>query len=235
MISKIYGELKVKKTIIKQITDCIEQVFDRGGRELCKRIIIYPCGEVGIQAYNIMKNIYSIEPAYIIDNRKCKYTDNIKGVSFLKDLDTSKYILFLTSKNLNIYKELKDNIIYFFQNENIIELECMKSIVSKEYPEFKTKIGKYSYGKICTNHRWIESIGSFCSFGDGTDYVTNHEMRYITTHPIIYDGKSVEGYEYPFRVDSEMDYYMEGIEPNSEKIKNKEEQKSEMMCGLAEM
>lgn len=59
------------KTLITQITDCIEKTFDLGGEDFSKKIIIFPCGDVGIQIANIMKNIYSLEPAYLIDNKKC--------------------------------------------------------------------------------------------------------------------------------------------------------------------
>ena len=65
------------KTIITQITDCIERIIETGGAELSKKIILYPCGDIGIQVASIMRNIYSIEPAFLLDNHKSKYTDNI--------------------------------------------------------------------------------------------------------------------------------------------------------------
>ena len=64
------------KSLITQITDCIEHIIDMGVN-LSKKIIIYPCGDVGIQVASIMKNIYSLDPAYLIDNHKCKYAPNI--------------------------------------------------------------------------------------------------------------------------------------------------------------
>lgn len=205
------------KTLITQITDCIEHIFDTRGVTLSKKIVVFPCGDVGIQVASIMRNIYSVEPAYLIDNHKYKYTDNIHEISFLKDINTDEYVLFLASTNPNIYFDLKDRALEYFSEENIIELECMSSLNRFEFP--KTEIGRYSYGPICHNHTWIKSIGSFCSFAAGVDVVTNHEFRYLTTHPIIYAGKNIEGYEYPFELDKDSDFYMLGIEPKTEMVK----------------
>ena len=207
------------KTLITQITDCIEHIFNVGGVPLSQKIIIFPCGDVGIQVSSIMRSIYSVEPAYMIDNHKCKYTSSIHEISYLDQINTEEYVLFLASTNPDIYDELKKSAVKYFSDEKIIELECMQSVGSSNYPKWKTEIGRYSYGPICINHPWIKSIGSFCSFAVGVDYVTNHEFRYVTTHPIIYEGKNIEGYEYPFEFDKTNDCYMEGIEPKTEYVK----------------
>lgn len=208
------------KTLITQITDCIEDIFDReGGAELIKKIIVYPCDDVGIQVVSIMRSIYAVEPAYLIDDHKCKYTDNIHDTSYLQNINTDEYVLFLASTNTDIYKDLKESVEKYFSAENIIELDCMLPVSKSGYPKFETKIGKYSFGPLCVGHPWIKSIGSFCSFARGVDYVTNHEMRYLTTHPIIYDGKCIEGYEYQFKANEAYDFYMPGIEPKAEMVK----------------
>lgn len=206
------------KTLITQITDCIERIFDMGGA-LSKKIIIYPCGDVGIQVASILRVIYSIEPAFLIDNHKCKYTPNIHDISYLDQIDTDGYVLFLASTSAKIYNELKDNATKYFLPESIIELECMSHVDWSKSPKYTTEIGKYSYGPICRNHPLIKLIGSFCSFADGVDFVGNHEMRYVTTHPILYVGKHIEGYEYPFVLDHNEDYYMPGIEPKTEYVR----------------
>lgn len=208
------------KTLITQITDCIERIFDAGGgTALSKKIIVFPCGDVGIQVSNIMQSIYSVEPAYLIDNHKCKYTENIHEISYLKDINTKEYFLFLASTNSDIYKDLMSCALEYFPADKIIELECMSSANRSEYPEWKTEIGRYSYGPICYNHPLIKSIGSFCSFAFGVDFVTNHEFRYVTTHPIIYRGKDIEGYEFSFELDKTQDYYISGVEPKTEMVK----------------
>lgn len=215
---QVGGKSKMAKTLITQITDCIEYIFDTWERK--KKIIIYPCGDVGIQVFSIMKNIYSVEPAYLIDNGKCKYCPNIHELLFLRNIDTENYVLFLSSTNSDVYETLKTNALEYFPADRIVELESMLNKTETIVPKYKTKIGKYSYGPICIEHHpWIKSIGSFCSFADGVDFVTNHEMRYITTHPIIYNGKNIEGFEFPFEHHIAQNYYMPGIEPRPEKIK----------------
>ena len=116
------------KTLVTQITDCIERIFDVGGAALSKKIIVFPCGDVGIQASNIMRNIFSVEPVYLIDNHKCKYTDNIHEISFLRGIDTNEYVLLLSSTNPDIYYDLKKNALEYFSEDRIIELVDRKLI-----------------------------------------------------------------------------------------------------------
>lgn len=201
------------KTLITQITDCIEKVFDIDGRDFSKNIIIYPCGDVGIQVINILKNIYSVEPAFLIDTKKCKYNALIHDVSFLKTLDSKEYILMLASTNLDIYSSLRKTAQEYFPEERILELESMANNIKKPVSFFKTKIGRYSYGPICRNHVLIESIGSFCSFAMGVDVVPNHEMNCITTHPILYAGVCYEGITIDYENFKDAAWYMQGISP----------------------
>ena len=49
-----------------------------------------------------------------------------------------------------------------------------------------------------------------------TMYLT---MRYISTHPIMYEGKNIAGYEFPFCWHEGEPYYFPGIEPLADKIK----------------
>ncbi|MBQ2883879.1 MAG: CatB-related O-acetyltransferase [Alphaproteobacteria bacterium] len=206
----------MSKTITAEITRSIERIFDMGGRTLAEKIIIYPCGDVGIQTVNILKDIYSIEPAYLIDNHKCKYSEKIHDISILKSINIDEYVLFLTSTNLDIYMELKNRVLEYFQEEKIIELEQME-LLSNFY--IKTEIGKHSYGSLCRPHVMIKSIGAFCSFAQGVECVVNHEMNYVTTHPMIYQGKYFEEKDYPNELFIHEAYYFPGIDPKSEKIK----------------
>ena len=83
---------------------------------------------------------------------------------------------------------------------------------------WETKIGKHSYGPICRDHLLIESIGAFCSFAPGTEVVFEHETRYLTTSPMIYRG-AIEGKFTQFTAFKELPYYIEGIQPEVEKLK----------------
>ena len=206
---------------IKDITNCIEDYIQKSSAGT--GIIVYPCGDIGIRTIEIMKGIYGIVPDFIVDDKKCAYSKDIYPTSLFKTIDRKKYYILLASTNREIYIQLKEVILRYFDVSNIIELDCMRNIrdvTEAEYAEYKTQIGRYSYGPICIkNHPWIESIGSFCSFAEGVSYVTNHEMRYISTHPFIYEGKNIEGYEYPFSLHKAQPYYMTGIEPKVDKIR----------------
>lgn len=200
----------MKKTLITEICDCIERVFDEGGLSLCQRIIVFPCGDIGIQVSNIMRNIYSIEPAYLIDNHKSRYSPNIYELSYLENIRTDDYVLLLSSKNTDIYDDLKTQCRKYFSAEKIIELESMVelSMVNKS----KTICGKYSYGPLC-NHPFVESVGSFTSVADGVDVVGNHAYQYLTTHDIIAACKQNYPY-FDYETHKGKEWYFEGIKPH---------------------
>ncbi len=163
---------------------------------------------------NIMKNIYSLEPAFLLDNKKCKYSANIYDVSFLKSIDCKDYLLFLTSTNPIVYKELKEAVSSYFPIDRILEFP---DVIPRENPksELHTDIGRYCYGPLCRNHELIESIGNFCSFAPGVDVVPNHEMRFVTTHPILFACRMHTGIEIDYEYFKDEPWYMPGIEPKS--------------------
>lgn len=173
------------KTLITQLTEIIERTFDVGGQDFSRKIIVFPCGDVGIQCINIMEKVYDLRPAYVLDNHKCKYNPKIKPVAFLDNIECSDYVLILTSTNSDIYDDLKEKALEFFSSENILELEEMNNAVS-QYPQCKTKIGKYSYGPICCNHPLIKEIGAFCSFAEGCSVVDNHATNLLSTSKFLY-------------------------------------------------
>ena len=208
------------KTLITQITDCIERIFDMGVCGLRQGIIVFPCGDVGIQTISIMRNIYSLEPAYLIDNKKCRYSSHIHELSYLDGINTEEYILFLASTNWDIYDEIKGEVLKYFSKERIIELECM-TIPRKERLDIKPTCGKYSYGPLCTNP-YVESIGAFCSFAEGTSVVENHATDYISTHPFVYySGNSLfDGWNrIKYEDYSDAPWYFPGVNPHAEKLK----------------
>lgn len=211
----------MNKTVITQITELIEQIIDENrtndGR-FDKPIIVYPCGDLGIQIINIMKTVYSMEPTYIIDNHKSKYSSCIHPISFLKEIDISNCILILASINPDIYDDLKKSAEMYLSDNQIYELDSMKEL-NYIYSDLRTSIGKYSYGPICKNHPLIESIGAFCSIAAGVDVVWNHEKKYITTHPMIYLGHDLLGIDIPYELYKKHVFYVEGIEPKAEYIK----------------
>lgn len=201
--------------LTQQIRECIESRYGE-----YKKFIIFPFGDVGVQVKDILNHVYGLTEAYILDNHLCRYNPRIKALSFLEGLDSREYCLLLSSTNTDIYEELKKEVLRYFPVESIAELSAMRAVKEKE-ERYVTKIGKYSYGPICCNHRYIESIGAFCSFAPGVDVVFNHEMNHLTTHPIIYMGASMPEFQNPQDykgAGKTPEWYFEGVYPRRENL-----------------
>lgn len=200
----------MKDTLVSQIKKCIEDKISGGGMA-DKKFIIFPFGDVGLQVKYVLNNVYAIQESYILDNKLSEYNTNIKTTAFLKNIECENYYLILACTNREIYGELKKNIIKYFPNKNILELPSMRHI---------TLIGKHSYGPICRDHQFIESIGNFCSFAIGTEVVFNHEIKCITTHPMIYEGANWGGKNFvDYGCFKDSPWYIEGIQPKQEHLK----------------
>ncbi len=204
----------MEKSLTTQITESIERTFSWNGRNLSDRIIVFPIGDVGIQVINILEKIYQLKPAYMIDNHKCQYNSGIHNEEFLKEINTEEYLLILASTSFEKYIQLRQIAYKYFSKDNIIEFEEMLNIMKREPLKFyPTRIGRYSYGPICRDHELIASIGSFCSISVGCDVVVNHEMRYITTHPMIFDGVNLDGMDIGFDYFRDSPFYFPGVQP----------------------
>lgn len=164
--------------LIKEIKRCIEEKLDMGFR----KFVIFPFGDVGMQAKAILRDAYGIEAEYIFHSRLWKYNPAIKPLEFLDTISRDGLCALLTTTDFDIYAECKNALQKYFADEAIAELSSMVNF------KWRTKIGKYSYGPLCKNHRYIESIGAFCSFAPGAEVAFNHPTEYITTHEIIYAG-----------------------------------------------
>lgn len=161
--------------------------------------------------------MYGIYADYIIDNHLCKYNPRIKPLSFLEEIDCSKYTIFLAATNDKIYTQLYTSLKKYVSCDNIAELDFMRKIRGHT-----TCVGRYSYGPICRNHELIEHIGNFCSFAYGVEVVGNHEMNFLTTHPLLSAGKDgPEGCEHEYSEFKDRPYYFEGVEPQDVVVKNK--------------
>ena len=198
-------------TTEQSIRKCIEKAIDNN----INKFIIFPYGDIGRQVNDILNNVYNIKASYIIDNHLCKYNQDIRPLSYLKNLDTEGYAIILASTNKEIYEELKSELLSYVSVSNIFEFFVNKKV--PEYPMYITTIGKYSYGPLCKNHPNIESIGNFCSFAPGVDVVDKHDVNFITTHPIINGGHlPIEDYsKYNDRV-----WYFDGIQPHKTEFKH---------------
>jgi len=205
----------MEEPITKQIKDCIETELMLGGGH--RKFIIFPFGDTGIQTKTILKEVYDIEPAYILDNRLCRYNKSIKPSCFLGEIDCTGYVLILAITNRKIYDKLKAEIMQYLQPSQIIELKSMQEKETETHHKFEdnfsTNIGKYSYGPLCRDHYFVESIGAFCSFAEGADVVGNHEMNYITTHPMICAGQNVRNITIDYEEYKEERWYFGGVKP----------------------
>ncbi len=199
------------KKVVGQITDCVEKAYDLQGMDYHDHIIVYPYGDIGIRVVEIMRNVYDIEPAFIVDMRISKYNSKILPYSALETLEEKeKYVVILASTNKKIYPELYKNAVNIVGEDRVIELE---SNTVKQVVELPTKIGKHSYGPICRDHRVIKSIGAFCSFANGVDVVANHEMNCITTAPFVYFGQTDEAQNRVYTDFKDRAWYLDGVSP----------------------
>ncbi len=203
--------------LYQQVRKIIESEITNGNLEF----VIFPFGEVGLYVLNILRNVYGIEPVFICDNSLCFYNTRIQPLSVCRKLNIKNVKVILSCTNTSIYDSLKEEAIEYFGEKGIIELPEMqqKDIAKVE----RTKCGKYSYGPLC-NHRYVESVGAFCSFANGTDVVINHAMDYISTHPFIYYDKSVCQYfdRYSDHKDDRWYFYLgESKKPMASSVKVK--------------
>lgn len=199
------------ENLVKQIKACIEKKLDSGFREF----IIFPFGETRLLVKQILNEAYGIQERYILDNHLCVYNPKINSAEVLDSINCKNYCLILSSVDEKICLDLKEMIKKYFEDENIAEIIEKPNISNKI-----TKIGKYSYGPLCKNHLYIESIGAFCSFAAGTEVVQNHEMNYLTTHPMIYAGANLNIFK-KYAEYREYDWYFDGVEPKKEKIEKR--------------
>lgn len=194
------------ETLISKIKKCIEQALDNGEKEF----IIYPFGDVGMQVKNILYDSYNLTPSFILDNHLYKYNTEIKPLSYIKNLPhLNDYCVVLASTNPQIYNELKEAIL-----EYIIPNKCYEFYTLPPNRQWKTELGKYSFGPIAQNHGLIEKIGNFCSFAYGVAVVPNHVMSCITTSPICYAGQGHDGIQFEYETYKDAPWYFKGIQPH---------------------
>ena len=111
--------------IESEIRKIIELQLDRE-----KKFIIYPFGKVGLEYKKIMHDVYGIKDIIILDNKISKYNSEIHGLSYCKKLNKDDYVKFIASTNIEIYDELKKNALNYFQEDDIVEMDSMKEIMS---------------------------------------------------------------------------------------------------------
>lgn len=173
---------------------------------------------------NILNMAYGVMENYVVDDQLCKFNPQIHSTRLFDEIEIEKYSVILATDKKELYDELLEKmLVKKFDMSQIYTFECNKMKNGKEInrqerasylKQLVTKIGKYSYGPICVEHHpLIEEIGAFCCFAYGVEVVSNHEMRYITTHDILYAGKQYMGIDIPYECYRGEEYFLEGIEP----------------------
>lgn len=168
-----------------------------------------------MQVKHILNEAYGIQEKYILDNHLCDYNSQIKSLSYLKGVERDNICLILACINLQIYDNLKQEARRYFPEESIAEFHCISQWKEENKKSCVTQIGKYSYGPLCVDHMLIESIGAFCSFAPGCNVVSNHEMKYITTHPFLAGGVSWGRNYADYKQEK---WYFKGVVPQINKV-----------------
>lgn len=201
-----------------EIREALQKMLEKsGGGE----IVLYPFGDVGMRIKSILEEGYGISPIYILDNTLCKYNTAIKPLAYLKEIDCSSINVILASTNKGIYSEIKNNLLMYVNQEQIIELESMKYIdeeVKKELPkqEHEIKIGKYSSGPLCSvgmENYFVEEVGAFSQSAIGSAVVGNHSLRYISTHNFLTADKSVNALYLDYDDYKDAVWHFKGVRP----------------------
>lgn len=164
-------------TRYQKIKSKIESVIRSGNRN---NFLIYPFGEYGVLTKQILNYCYGVKEAYIIDNMLSEFNKDIKNLRFCESLDCTNFTVLFTCSNQDIRGEAMDSLLQYFEKKNIVDVFAAGETIF-------TDCGKYSYGPLC-DHIYVESVGAFCSFAEGTDVVPNHPVRYISTSPFLYAG-----------------------------------------------
>lgn len=196
------------ETDYQKIRNAIEKVIKMGKRNF----IIYPYGEYGMLTKTILNHSFGVEECYVVDNRLSLFNPQIKGLDYFETADVSPYTVLLSNANPTTYDSVRKEIVRFFREEDIVDIFPKKAQMDRDAGGY-TRRGKYSYGPLC-NHRFVESVGAFCSFATGTDVVENHPTDYISTHPFLYaDSERNPALWYRYDEYKDAVWYFAGVEP----------------------
>lgn len=157
-----------------RIRKIISEAVDRGITDFA----IFPYGEIGMQAKQILNECFGITERAVIDNGLCRYNPKIVSLQdFIKSIEGSSsdslYILY-TSDGIALQSCLEQ----LYPADRILDLSARVN-----FPEATS-----SYGPLLENDN-IESIGRFCSFAVGSAAVWNHQLDMVVNHSFIYSGQ----------------------------------------------
>lgn len=106
------------QTDYQKIRSAIEQALNAGKNNF----IIYPYGEYGVVAKQILNDSFGIEEDYIIDDKLSVFNKHIQNLEFCKSLGSDKYTVLFTCANPDVYDEVLHNLRLYFAEGNIVEI-----------------------------------------------------------------------------------------------------------------
>ena len=109
-----------------------EQIGKLADSGVVNNWVIYPLGKQGMLVKQILNWRYGIEEAFICDEKLSKKNPGIKPLSYLAQIDTSKFCFIITSDNLMFYDEIRSNLREYVNERNIIDLFPCKPLISND-------------------------------------------------------------------------------------------------------
>ncbi|MCM1047762.1 MAG: class I SAM-dependent methyltransferase [Clostridiales bacterium] len=106
------------KTDYQKIRSAIEQAIKLNKHNF----IVYPYGEYGVIAKQILNDSFGIREAYVIDNKLSAFNSSIKNLEFCEELDRNEYTVLFTCANPDVYDEVLHNLLKYFSKDNIVEI-----------------------------------------------------------------------------------------------------------------
>lgn len=176
------------------IRERIKECMDEGW----KKFIIFPFGENGMLAKQILEQAFGIREIIIVDNELANYNINILSAAKLKDAEKLQdYALLIASINADII----DYAHRCFCCKKIVDIAEKVNVIESKDEKNTTVLGRYSYGPLSVPNFKVERVGSFCSFAEGVDVVWNHQLNMVTNHDFIYENyvcKEIDNQKYSY-------------------------------------
>lgn len=102
---------------VKHINDVLDKEVKAGN----KKFVIYPYGELGRLADKVMKELYSLEPIYVVDN-KIYDGKRVLSVEQVKDRNNEELRFLICNANPESYEEVRKIIYSAVGSEQIVDV-----------------------------------------------------------------------------------------------------------------
>ena len=110
------------------LTNRIGQIIACIAEDQRENLVLYPFGQQGMLAKQILNWKYGIQESFILDEGLASKNKKIKSLNFLKEIDTSKYLFLITSDNLDCWDQIRENLKQYVDQKNIVDLFYLKPL-----------------------------------------------------------------------------------------------------------